>query len=280
VVVLEARDRVGGRLFSAPETGLDLGATWYWANEPRMIAIVAELGLEPHPQYLNGDALYQVPQGVQRLAGNPIEGPAGRLAGGMQSLARAMAETLPHGTVRLTQKVSRIRGGKRRLEIESVSGSIGASHVVLAVPPALAVAAIEMVPELDAETREVASVTPVWMGAMTKVVVRYPTAFWREHGLAGAVMSHVGPMREIHDMSGPGGDPAALFGFVPPTRPGAPTVTRVAVLEQLTELFGPEAAEPEDLFIHDWRTEVHTSPEGVETSGARRGRSRGGRACG
>jgi len=267
VIVLEARDRVGGRLLSVPPggAGLDLGATWYWANEPRMTAVVAELGLKPHSQYLRGDALYQVPHGVQRIAGNPIDGPAGRLAGGMQSLAHAMAGMLPPGSVRLNEQVSRIRAGEGRLVIESAGGSFHAAHVVLAVPPALAVTAIEMEPALDSATREVASVTPVWMGAITKVVARYATAFWREHGLAGAVMSHVGPMREIHDMSGPDGDPAALFGFVPPVRPGAPTVTRAAVLEQLAELFGPEAREPDDLFIHDWRTEAYTSPAGVET---------------
>jgi len=266
VIVLEARDRVGGRLLSVPfgDTGVDLGATWYWANEPRMRAVVAELGLETHEQYLAGDALYQDPRGVQRIAGNPIDGPAGRLTGGMQSLARAMAETLPSGTVRLEQVVSSIRAEEGGLEVETPSGGVRAPHVVLAVPPALALSRIDIDAGLEVAAREVALATPVWMGAMTKVVVRYATPFWREHGLAGAVMSHVGPMREMHDMSGPDGRSAALFGFVPPAGRGAPTVTKDAVLGQLVDLFGPEASEPGDLFIHDWREESHTSPDGVE----------------
>ena len=99
---------------------------------------------------------------------------------------------------------------------------------------------------------------------MTKVVVRFERAFWRDQGLAGAVVSHVGPMREMHDMSGPGGLPAALFGFVPPSGPGTGTVDSAQVLEQLVPLFGAHLPEPVEVLIQDWRTEVHTSPRDVE----------------
>jgi monoamine oxidase len=70
-------------------------------------------------------------------------------------------------------------------------------------------------------------------------------------------------MREIHDMSGPRGAPAALFGFVPSTTPTQATVTQGAVVRQLTALFGAAAGEPERVLIHDWRDEVFTSPPDV-----------------
>jgi len=101
------------------------------------------------------------------------------------------------------------------------------------------------------------------MGAIAKVVAVYDTAFWRADGLAGAAISHIGPMREIHDMSGPDGSPAALFGFAPGTI-DQPTATADACLAQLVELFGPRAAEPLELVVHDWRAEQWTSPPGVE----------------
>ncbi|MGW1842850.1 FAD-dependent oxidoreductase [Streptomyces sp. NPDC001966] len=45
---LEARDRTGGRLLSAPtshpERGLDLGATWFWNGEERVRALAAHHG--------------------------------------------------------------------------------------------------------------------------------------------------------------------------------------------------------------------------------------------
>jgi len=304
VLVLEARDRVGGRLLSIPvgptptTAGIDLGATWFWANEPRVQALISELGLAVHPQHIAGDALYQDRRGVHRLTGNPIEGPAGRLTGGMETLARAMADELPRGTVRLEHPVSRIRQVEGGLEVETPRfkdgvGRIRSSAVVLAVPPALAIQSIAFEPVLPPATQRIASTTPVWMGAMTKVVACFEHAFWRERGLAGAVMSHVGPMREIHDMSGPGGVPAALFGFVPPAAPGDsdpgsggfdrgfdggpahttlhpeernahPSIGLDEVRAQLTELFGPAMPDPSQILVKDWRTEVHTSPPGVE----------------
>lgn len=128
---------------------------------------------------------------------------------------------------------------------------------------------------------QVAAHTPVWMGAMTRVVIRFERAFWRSLGLSGAVMSHVGPMREIHDMSGPEGGPVALFGFVPPVAPGGALLP----LERMRSAAGPEAhasvqpgevgaqlaaifdsgmPEPLEILITDWRTEPLTSPTGLE----------------
>lgn len=148
--------------------------------------------------------------------------------------------------------------------MEAGGGTVRGAAVVLALPPALAAEGIDFEPPLPDDVRRLASATPVWMGAMTKVVACYDRPFWRDRGLAGAVISHVGPLREVHDMCGPNGTPAALFGFVPPTFPGSPTVSREAALGQLGQLFGPSAAEPTDLFVRDWRAETHTSPPGVE----------------
>jgi monoamine oxidase len=201
---------------------------------------------------------------VHRLEGNPIEGPAGRLTAGMQALTAAMAGMLPADAVLLGHRVSGIHVLGDGVEVDGPERTLGARMVVLAIPPALATARIRFQPPLPEATVRVASATPVWMGAMTKVVVRFQRAFWRDAGLAGAVVSHVGPMREIHDMSGAGGIPAALFGFVPPSAIGAPTVGPDQVLQQLAALFGPAMPEPTDVLVQDWRAEAHTSPADVE----------------
>lgn len=267
IVVLEARDRVGGRLRSIPVEGgvVDLGATWYWASEPRVCSLVAELGLACHDQHILGDALYQDPRGVHRLEGNPIEGPALRLAAGMEELAKAMARTLPAGTVHLSCPVTRIRAVGEGLVVEFQGGAQRAAHVVLALAPALAVSLLEFEPRLSDKLLRIASSTPVWMGAMTKIVMCYERAFWRDRGLSGAVMSHAGPMREVHDMSGPAGTRPALFGFVPPTHPGSPPVTQDQIIAQLRLLFGCDAPAPTEVLIRDWRAERYTSPDGVES---------------
>jgi len=292
VVVLEARNRVGGRLLSVPcqlETPdqrgalhqrgpLDLGATWFWPNEPRIAALLSELGVKAHAQHLAGDAMYQDTHGTQRLRGNPIDVVSGRISLGAQELAHAVARELPHGTVRFDHPVTVITDATSSaatsatadeastlpITARTAAGTFRCAHLVLATPPALAISAIEFIPGLDEATATVARRTPVWMGAVTKVVARYPSPFWRDRGLAGAAISHVGPLQEIHDMSGPDGHPAALFGFASPTGIGSPAISTTAVLSQLVTMFGSEAADPEELVIHDWRDEVWTSPPGVE----------------
>ena len=266
VVVLEARPRVGGRLLShrrAPGA-LDLGATWYWSGESRVEALVEELKVPTFDQFTDGDALFQVPGSVQRIDGNPIDVPARRFALGAQQLAESLAEALPDDAVRMETTVTQVRAGGETCVVETSRTPLSAPYVVLALPPALAISRIEFVPRLPEEVLRLASLTPVWMGGVTKVVARYGSAFWRARGLAGAAISHVGPMREVHDMSGPGGDPATLFGFVPAVEVGGPTIGSDQVLEQMGLLYGADALHPEELWIHDWRREPLTSPPEVE----------------
>ncbi len=266
VAVLESRDRVGGRLRS-PELGdgtgrVDLGATWFWPGEPRVTALVEELDIAVHRQYIDGDAIYHQPTGGQRIQGNPIDVPSFRFVDGAESLTEAVAAALPAGTVRLNTAVTRVEVADRAT-VHFPAGTITADHVVVALPPALAVERITFDPPLPERVAGLAAVTPVWMGSTVKVVVHFAKPFWRDHGLAGSAISHIGPMREIHDMSGPGGQPAAIFGFVPQSGPG-PAPSEDEIRHQLVELYGPEAADPVEIIIADWRDEPDTSPPGVE----------------
>lgn len=272
VVVLEARDRVGGRLMVATSSAgpVDLGATWFWAGEDRVTALLDRLLLSAFAQHLSGDAMYQETAGAKRLDGNPIDVPSGRFVGGAICLPEALAAELPAGTIRFEHAVTSVSDKPENagLSVGVVVGSevrsFGADHVILAVPPALAVSKIQFTPPLPDRFSGLAAATPVWMGAVTKVVAVYADAFWRDAGLSGSAISHVGPMREIHDMSGQDGSPAAIFGFVPGTGVGEPTVTEDQIRHQLGEIFGQAGAEPVEIFIQDWRDEPWTSPPDVE----------------
>ena len=269
VAVLEARDRVGGRLRSMEVDGaiLDLGATWFWPGEQRIDALLAAMGSQSHPQHVHGDALYHSPDGTQRLQGNPVEVDCGRFSAGGQRLAEAVAETLPTGTVRLSTPVEAIESYATQLRVTARGTALRAGHVVLALPPALAVHHLQFSPRLSTHLHDLARSTPVWMGAAVKAVARFERPFWRDVGLAGAGISHVGPLRELHDMSGPDGSPAALFGFASPP-PGAPAPTEDAVRAQLRAMFGAAAPAPLSVHVHDWRDEQWTSPPEVGLLGA------------
>ena len=269
VTVLEARGRVGGRLHSTPD-GLDLGASWFWPGEQRVAALVDALGITVHDQYLDGDAMYDDRAHPVRLDGNPIDVASFRFADGADSLTNALLDQVvssDRSDMRLESDVQTID-----VDMHGVQVGIGepdrrtvvrADHVIVAVPPALAVSTIRFTPEMPPEFLAVAQRTPVWMGAITKVVARYDTAFWRVAGLSGSAVSHRGPMREIHDLSGVGGHPAALFGFAA-ADPGTGPVEESEIIDQLVRLFGPDAGSPTDLVLADWRAERFTSPDEVE----------------
>src|SRR4051794_39761267 len=61
VVVLEARDRVGGRVhgrtLSDGETVVEVGGQWIGPGQHRMIRLSNELGLETFPTYNEGENL-------------------------------------------------------------------------------------------------------------------------------------------------------------------------------------------------------------------------------
>src|SRR5215203_4254847 len=65
VVVLEARDRVGGRLWTDEIDGamLEIGGQWVSPDQDALIETLDELGLETYPRYRQGVNIYIGPDG-------------------------------------------------------------------------------------------------------------------------------------------------------------------------------------------------------------------------
>ena len=145
VLILEARDRVGGRLLTVADADghptIDLGPSWFWADELRVQTLVRELDIRTHAQHIAGDALFQPGDAVQRIAGNPIDAPAMRFQDGAQSLALALGERLGP-SVRFDTPVAAVRIVNDLVEVDHREGASRARCAVVAVPPALAVAAL------------------------------------------------------------------------------------------------------------------------------------------
>lgn len=73
VAVLEARDRVGGRLWTDVIDGamLEIGGQWVSPDQDALIETLAELGLETYPRYREGDSVYIGPDGqLTRFTGD------------------------------------------------------------------------------------------------------------------------------------------------------------------------------------------------------------------
>jgi monoamine oxidase len=99
VVVLEGRDRVGGRVFThvAPDgTRIDLGGTWIGAGQDRVYALAAELGVGTYPTFETGEKLYVVDGEPRRYRASIAEvAPAAAGLGAAMRQLDALAAELP-----------------------------------------------------------------------------------------------------------------------------------------------------------------------------------------
>lgn len=72
VVVIEARDRVGGRVWTHPffdGMRIDVGGTWIGAGHDRLYALVKEAGLETYPTFEDGQSVLFLHGKAQRYSG-------------------------------------------------------------------------------------------------------------------------------------------------------------------------------------------------------------------
>lgn len=263
VLILEARDRIGGRLLSVgtEESRVDLGATWFWPGESRVSSLARELGVPTFAQHIQGDVLYDAEEGPMRIGPNYSNTPANRFASGAQSLCLELTRRLGDTAVSLCTRVVSISSAGSflvtRADHKGRPAFFQSNDIVMALPPALAVENVTFAPQFSPSFLQLASATPVWMGETTKVVAIYKRPFWRDHGLSGAARSQKGPLLEIHDISGPEGLPAALFGFANSLGKAG---SRKEIIGQLVRLFGRDASDPVALHVQDWRAEKFTSP--------------------
>lgn len=262
---LEASERVGGRLLTATSShgALDLGATWLWPNQQRVTRLMREVGIEIFPQYRTGDALVETALALQRTA-TVLRDHSWRYHGGAALLAQRLSALLPAGTLHMNTAVTRVQSeGPTLLRVDTGTDSFYTRQVIIAVPPALAAARIQFPAELPESVFQLARETPVWMGTATKVVVRYGSPFWRDQGLAGTALSALGPLQEVHDMSGPDGRPAALFGFASARDAAGLRDIATGALAQLRRLFGAPAASAEEIHVQHWSQQKWTAPPHV-----------------
>lgn len=272
-VVLEARERVGGRIASLlpdearASEAFDLGPSWFWPGFQHALgALVESLGLASFAQHETGDMVversHQMPP--VRMQGFVNQPPSMRLEGGMQALIDALRDRVESSRLHTGQAVQTMTlNANASVVLACASGQrFTAQHVLLAVPPRLAAQAITCSPPLPERLTHQWANTATWMAPHGKYVALYPTPFWRKAQLSGEARSLIGPLGEIHDASHPDGQ-GALFGFF-----SLPAGARAQIDDetlrqhcraQLARLFGPEAANPTRDVIKDWALEPFTA---------------------
>ena len=278
-LIVEARNRLGGRVLSVPASDNDsqtdqynLGPAWFWPGQPRLLNLMNELGLSVFPQYSDGNLVFQDPNGlIQRDLQYSTMAGSLRVSGGFGCLIERLSRRIPTSKILSGQKVSKLslsrHGVRTTIQSDNREAEIGSSTVALALPPRLAAQSIEFEPALGKDAINVMRSTPTWMAAHAKVVAVYDAPFWRDAGLSGDGISQCGPLVEIHDASPATSTSGALFGFVgipaPIRKSGNYDLAHLAI-EQLAAMYGSKAAQPTSVLVQDWAREAFTAAKNDE----------------
>ena len=293
-VLVEARERLGGRILSknydansaktdsaydASKPAYDLGPSWFWPGQKNMESLVHELNLADSvfPQQGSGESLYEDQQGnIQKgFHGISMQG-IYRMKGGIRQFIVELEKGVTAENIKKSTQVISIEYQNDQIvtsltennSVENISYQITSQKIVIALPPRLAMSAIEFKPPLSESRINELNSYATWMAGHAKLLVIYDKPFWLEQGLSGDAVSQLGPMREIHDASSHPNNSNengyALFGFigVPASyRKGNEDEIKKAAIEQLVRMFGEEAAKPIDVVLQDWAQEPFTATE-------------------
>ncbi|MFZ0407919.1 MAG: FAD-dependent oxidoreductase [Cyanobium sp.] len=178
-----------------------------------------------------------------------VQGGAAQVAERLvQELADALRLNAPVGAIEQNDGGVRISHGAGEL--------LTAAAAVVAIPPPLRLG-IRFSPALPPQWTGLLQRSP--MGSMVKVLALYPQPFWRQHGLNGLGIGNRPTLELTVDSSPPGG-PGILAGFIAGERAVrwqrlSAAERRRTLLEDLVSWWGPQAAEPLDLVIHNWNEE-------------------------
>jgi monoamine oxidase len=261
--VLEARDRIGGRIHTVlakNETPVEMGATWFQSAHTNLKALLDELEIEYFEQNMEGIAFYQPdlsnPAQPVRL---PEQQPSYRVTGGTSTLIDELYSRLNKEQVFLNQPVQKISVQNDFIEIEA-NDKFQTDKLIFCIPPKLLAEKIVFEPALPKELFEIAQQTHTWMEDSIKVAVIYEKPFWRKQQFSGTIFSSYGPMTELYDHGNFEDDKSALCGFLHPSYTSISQEERKShILNQIANSFGAEAKQPIDYQETIWKQEEFTS---------------------
>ncbi len=264
ILVIEARNRLGGRILTKYQTGmasLEMGATWLGMKHTALVSLLKELGLDIFEQRMGKYAIYEPmsinPPQIAALPSNPD--PSYRIAGGTYELIQRLTGSLTNTSVQLSEAVKKISYEKGEVHLTTNRGEYLAKQVVSTLPPYLLHKTVQIEPALPKAFSEIAKVTHTWMGESIKVGLTYQKPFWREGHSSGTIFSNVGPVPEMYDHSNYQDKAFALKGFLNGAFHCLTKQERLeAILKQLQKYYGKSALDYTWYEELVWRHEHYT----------------------
>lgn len=242
--ILEARDRIGGRvhtLYPAGEAAQEAGATWLGKKHTALLDLLTELKLEIFPQLTSDRAVYEPfsTQPPQVVTLPPNDAPSYRIRGGSSMLINTLFENLENAEVMTGQRVVSVEKRASDFLVKTDTGSYTSRKVVSTLPPYLLLKTVGFSPALPANLQASAQQTHTWMGESIKVSLTYAEPFWRAENTSGTIVSNVGPVSEMYDHADFADENFALKGFINGAYFSLQKEERLAmILRQLEKYYG------------------------------------------
>jgi monoamine oxidase len=260
--ILEARDRIGGRIhtvFGTNETPIEMGATWFGNQHRHLKALLEELGIEYFEQYMERTVYYQAsPSSPTELVQIPSQAPSYRIFGGTSNLINTLYQKLDKNDIILNQSVTEIKFQSDSVQLIADQIFVG-SRVVLAIPPKLWAKRILFEPNLPADLIQIAEQTHTWMEDSIKIALTYKQPFWLAEGRSGTLFSNAGPITEFYDHCNSERSRYALCGFINSSyKELGDRERRALVIAQLKDVFGAKVEEFMDYQECVWSREENT----------------------
>ncbi len=193
---------------------------------------------------------------LDRLMGTAHGAQKSRIVGGSQLIAQTMADQLGN-RVHLSEPVIGITQSGNHVTVTSSRGEYVADAAIVAIPQHL-IGNIAFDPPMPTRRQQLVQNVP--MGAVIKIIAKYPSPFWREENLAGFAVSLDHPVSITFDNSPPDASSGMLLGFFEGAHGRAASALsiherREVFVQTLVELFGPRAASPVEVVELDWTGE-------------------------
>jgi len=258
--ILEARNRLGGRLYSP--NGHDMGGTWSW---PYSDFHVNKLAKE-----LNVTSFFDDGPNKEQV----------RFLGGTQQLVTKLADEVKQKCDNVEIKVnqfvhliSRVSGGDNnqlvRLKVTQLNTNTEEEYmtkiVVLAIPPRLIKSKIKFEPALPKNKVDIMNDTPTWMAGASKVFLEYSTPFWRSSKLKQSLPFRLSNGVMVYDASQDEYEKYALCAFHagPPTQVNMDHIKQ-HLLERLTSILGNQIKVTNAIYYYNWLEDEWTCANAKE----------------
>ena len=270
-LVLEARDRLGGRIHTHQSDNgpkVELGATWFFPNFKNLFKLLKSINVDLKEQFMKGYTMYEYdetekPRRIYSGADNDMF----RITGGTSNIIQSLYNNINQQNILLSKKVQKISQTSSGLDVVLDDGSvITINYVVSTIPPQLLYHSVQFEPQLPENVSRTMKQTHTWMGDSVKATVTYDKAWWKDKGLSGGLYSNNGPVVQMYDQSDEHG--AALVGFLDDsTADMSESQRHQAVIDQLVRVFGEEARDYKEYRDTAWKHEQFTMPPGVPRLG-------------